>query len=161
MDIKNRLADLDTDWSKSESNGSKDYDPVPDGQYQARIRRFDFHESKKDGNLLLRTEFEIIAPTNEGRVVSSFHDLENPERLGYAKNHLLLMGVEVERLSEIEAALPAALDQVCEIAVKSRQVGEKTYQNIYLNKVLKDVKAGESQPRSDDRPPPLDSDIPF
>jgi len=159
MDVKDRLNKMDADWDSTQNstNGTKEYDPIPDGQYQARVRRFDFHESKKDGNLLLRTEFEIVAPTNEGRVISSFHDLENPERLGYAKNHLLLLGVEVERLSEVENALPAALDKVCEIAVKSRQVGEKTYQNVYLNKVLDGVKAEASKPKS---PADLD-DIPF
>jgi hypothetical protein len=159
MDVKDRLNKMDADWDSTQNstNGTKEYDPIPDGQYQARVRRFDFHESKKDGNLLLRTEFEIVAPTNEGRVISSFHDLENPERLGYAKNHLLLLGVEVERLSEVENALPAALDKVCEIAVKSRQVGDRTYQNVYLNKVLEGVKAEASKPKS---PADLD-DIPF
>jgi hypothetical protein len=159
MDVKDRLNKMDADWDSTQNstNGTKEYDPIPDGQYQARVRRFDFHESKKDGNLLLRTEFEIVAPTNEGRVISSFHDLENPERLGYAKNHLLLLGVEVERLSEVENALPAALDKVCEIAVKSRQVGDRQYQNVYLNKVLDGVKAEASKPKS---PADLD-DIPF
>lgn len=166
MSIAKRLEDLDADWKATGTNGSNEkseYEPVPDGTYQARVKSFDIFEGKHDGDVTLRTEFEIITGDRSGRSVSTFHNLENPDRLPYAKSHLAMLGIELEKLSEIQDKLDPALDSVCEIAVKSKEgtsrSGERrTYTNVYLNKVLADVKAGGSEPKSE---PVVADDIPF
>ena len=175
-DRAKRLAAMENAWKeadtpKSDGEKKKEYEPIPDGEYQARVDLFDFHESKKDGSLSLRTQFEIIGPTRAGAKVSTFHDLEKPERLKWTRRHVEDLGLSVHSLEELESALPSALDKVCDIALKSKQVGDKTYQNCYINRVLDGVTASasiptEAPPHSDaDQPAPKDGahmdDIPF
>jgi hypothetical protein len=165
-DRKARLAAMESAWNQTEAPSGdrpkKEYEPIPDGEYQARIELFDFHESKKDGSLSLRTQFEIIGPTRDGAKVSCFHDLEKPERLKWTRMHLELLGINVHSFQELEAALPSALDKVAEIALKTRTGNNGTdYQNVYLNRVLEGVTASAQMPRTDDTPPPpTDADQP-
>jgi hypothetical protein len=161
-DRKARLAAMESAWKGADapkSDGAKkEYEPLPDGEYQARIDLFDFHESKKDGSLSLRTQFEIIGPDRIGAKVSTFHDLEKPERLKWTRRHIEDLGLNVHSLEELESALPSALDKVCDLALKSKQVGDKTYQNVYVNRVLEGVTA--SAIGSSEAPPHTDSDAP-
>jgi hypothetical protein len=46
------------------------------------------------------------------------------------------------------------------VALKSRQVGDKTYQNCYINRVVGGVTASASQPASEEPPPHEDGDRP-
>jgi hypothetical protein len=162
-DRKARLAAMEKAWSqadppKSDGDKKKEYEPLPDGEYQARIELFDFHESKKDGSLSLRTQFEILGPVREGARVSTFHDLEKPERLKWTRRHIEDLGINVHSLEELESALPSALDKVCDLALKSREVNGTTYQNVYVNRVLDGVTASASTPS--EAPPHSDADEP-
>lgn len=163
-DRKARLAAMEKAWQGAgppKGDGEKkEYEPIPDGEYQARIELFDFHESKKDGSLSLRTQFEVIAPSREGARVSTFHDLEKPERLKWTRLHLENLGINVHSLEELESALPDALDKVADIALKSKQVGDKTYQNVYVNRVLEGVTASAVTPTAEKPPTPTDADQP-
>lgn len=161
IDISERLKDMDALWQGAEANTGGTAAPVPDGEYQASVYRFDFFDSKKNGNLTMVTEFEIVAPNNLGSKVRTFHDLEDADRLGWAKGHLAMLGVEnVNPLSDLEDRLAEALDQVCEIALVSKKVGDKTFQNVYLNAVVKGVKTERAKPAA---PAEVDDtdDIPF
>jgi hypothetical protein len=162
-DRKARLAAMEKAWKGADApkaDGEKNaYKPIPDGEYQARVDLFTFHESKKDGSLSLRTQFEIIGPDRIGAKVSTFHDLEKPERLKWTRRHIEDLGLNVHSLEELESALPSALDKVCDLALKSREVNGKKYQNVYLNRVLNGVTASASTP-SDEAPPHSDADEP-
>ena len=163
-DRKARLAAMESAWKGADApkgdGEKKEYEPIPDGEYQARIELFDFHESKKDGSLSLRTQFEIIAPTRSGARVSTFHDLEKPERLKWTRLHLENLGINVHSLEELEAALPSALDKVADIALKTKTGNNgKDYQNCYITRVLEGVTASAASP-SDGPPPPTDADRP-
>lgn len=162
-DRKARLAAMEKAWQQADppkgDGEKKEYEPLPDGEYQARIELFDFHESKKDGSLSLRTQFEVLGPTREGARVSTFHDLEKPERLKWTRLHLEALGINVHSLEELESALPRALDKVCDLALKSKQVGDKTYQNVYLNRVLEGVTASATT-ATEEPPPHSDADEP-
>lgn len=151
-----RLAAMDDAWKAADASDDKpekkEWENPPDGEYQARVHSFDFHDGKS--GLALRTQFELVGPSNAGWKVSTFHPLEDTERLKWTKRHLLMLGVEANSLAELEAALPSALDKVCDVALKSKQVGDKTYQNLYVNRVMNGVTASASQPVSDDAPPP-------
>ena len=158
-----RLAAMNDAWKAADAGGDekpekKEWENPPDGEYQARVHSFDFHDGK--GGLALRTQFELIGPSNAGWKVSTFHPLENPDRLKWTKRHLLMLGVEAHSLEELEAALPSALDKVCDVALKSKKVGETTYQNLYLNRVMGGVKAEPSVPAAEEPPPHEDADRP-
>jgi hypothetical protein len=161
--LSERLTKMSDTWTKTEAE--EPGQALPDGDYQAVVSRFDFTESKKDGNLLLITELTVTVPAEyAGRSATLFHDLENPERLGWTKAHLELLGItDVEPLTTLEARLQDGLDAVCNIVIKSKSKGDKTYSNIYINSV---AKAGAStvdptQVQGDNPPAPGDDDIPF
>lgn len=173
-DTKQRLAAMDEAWKSAEADTDKsekkEWTNPDDGEYQARVDRFDFHDGK--GGLALRTQFELLGPSNAGWKVSTFHPLENPERLKWTKLHLQQLGIEASSLEELEVLLPKALDQVCDVALKTKRANNgKDYQNLYINKVVEGVTASASDPVSDappphgdfDRPKPKDDldDIPF
>lgn len=169
-----RLKAMDGAWQAADADEkqeeAREWENPPDGDYQARVHSFDFHDGK--GGLALRTQFELIAPSNAGWKVSTFHPLENPERLKWTKRHLAALGVEAHSLEELEVNLNGALDKVCDVALKTRKGNDgREWQNLYLNRVHQGVTAGppgsatEAPPHQDtDRPEPklapLD-DIPF
>ena len=170
---QDRLAAMDDAWKAADTEDkgeSKEWENPPDGEYQARVHSFDFHDGKS--GLALRTQFELLGPNNAGWKVSTFHPLEDTGRLKWTKLHLDQLGVNATSLSELEAALPEALDQVCDVVLKTKTANNgKNYQNIYVNKVMRGVTASASEPVTDappphedfDRPKPKDDldDIPF
>ena len=169
-----RLKAMDNAWKAADADEPKEekreWENPPDGDYQARVHSFDFHDGK--GGLALRTQFEIVGPSNMGWKVSTFHPLENPERLKWTKRHLEALGVSAFSLEELEVNLQTALDKVCEVALKTRKGNDgREYQNLYLNRVMEgftlssEGSAEQPPPHSDKDEPapkgvPLD-DIPF
>ena len=153
---QDRLAAMNDAWQAAEvseeKSEKKEWENPPDGEYQARVHSFDFHDTKN--GLTLRTQFELLGPSNAGWKVSTFHTLEDASRLKWTKQHLLMLGVKAHSLEELESALPSALDKVCDVALKSKQVGDKTYQNLYLNRVVGGVTASATEPVSSEAPPP-------
>lgn len=152
---QDRLAAMDDAWKAADADDKpekKEWENPPDGEYQARVHSFDFHDGKS--GLALRTQFELLGPSNAGWKVSTFHPLEDTGRLKWTKLHLTQLGVNAHSLSELEAALPQALDQVCDVVLKTRKVGDKSYQNLYVNRVMNGVTASASEPVSEDAPPP-------
>lgn len=126
------MPDLSRLAALNESYASAVGDPnslPPDGDYQAVIDRFDILESKKNGRLYLKTEMTVVGGAHNGWPASTLHDLEDPDRIGWVKKHLTVLGVEVEDLSQLEDALTAALDVPVLITVKTN--GE--YRNCYVN----------------------------
>jgi hypothetical protein len=160
--LTDRLAKMSDTWEKTEAE--EPGAPLPDGDYQAAVTRFDFTESKKDGNLLLITELTVTVPEQfAGRSATLFHDLENPDRLGWTKAHLELLGItDVAPLDTLEQRLKDGLDAVCNIAVRSKTKGDKTYSNVYINSVaLAGTPAAAGAPAAEQPPAPGDDDIPF
>lgn len=159
---QDRLAAMNDAWQQADTDDKpekKEWENPPDGEYQARVHSFDFHDGKN--GLALRTQFEIVGPSNAGWKVSTFHPLENPDRLKWTKQHLTMLGVKAHSLEELEAALPSALDKVCDVALKTRKGNDgREWQNVYLNRVMGGVTASASQPVSDTPPPHEDTDRP-
>lgn len=157
-DIKDRLKAMEGAWAEADAAEDKSdervYENPPDGEYQARVHSFDFHDGKS--GLALRTQFELLAPSNMGWKVSTFHPLEQADRLRWTKSHLKMLGVEAHSFEELEAALPKALDQVCDVVLKTRKANNgKEYQNLYVNRVMNGVTASAEEP-----PPHEDTDQP-
>lgn len=162
-DKQERLAAMDSAWKSAdageEKGENKEWTNPPDGEYQARVDRFDFHDGKS--GLALRTQFELLGPSNAGWKVSTFHPLEDTERLKWTKLHLHQLGVEAQSLVELEAELPKVLDQVCDVVLKTKQANNgKEYQNLYINKVVEGVTASASESVSEAPPPHEDFDRP-
>jgi hypothetical protein len=139
VDYADRLKQMDDTWAETKAASAPGELP-PDGTYQAIVDRFDFFESKA-GQLFLKTEMVVTNGDHEGHPIETIHNLEDPDRLGWAKKHLRTLGLELEALSELEGQLPNVLDTPVEIAVKTSTTLDNEgnpYRNVYVNKRLGD-----------------------
>jgi hypothetical protein len=169
MDVNtaDRLDQMQTAWKESEAPEGGGGLP-PDGTYQARIQRFDLVESEYSGHLQLLTEMAVSAGEYEGRNASTWHDLEDPERLPYAKAHLKALGLDPDAipLREILSHVGQALDAIVEIRIKTKRGTERSYTNVYVNKLLQPGTGGQSgipgtAPTATTAKADGDDDIPF
>lgn len=156
-----RLAQMDAAYDSATAGAVL----PPDGEYQAVIDRFDFLESPKNGRLYLKTIATVAVGPQQGKQVSTLHDLEDPERLGYLKKHLSVLEVEPASLRNLEESLSSALDCPFLVAVKTTLKGGETYRNVYFNqrlggplsRTLTDVPASAGPAPSS----AIEADIPF
>jgi hypothetical protein len=155
-DYADRLAKMQGEYDEAEAKTGGAL--VPDGDYEGLIERFDFWEKEGGGPLKLITEISVQAGEHTGLSAPSvWHELEDPDRIGYTKGYLELLGLEGVNLAE----LPAALEPLCGklrvgIRVTSTSKGDKTYRNTYVNEVLD----GEG-PSTAGAEAKGDNDIPF
>lgn len=139
-----RLARHENAYNEAEvAEGGMYVDP-PDGDYQGTVYAFDFIDTDKHG-AFLKTEIQVAAGPHEGRITSTMHSLEDPERYGFLKAHLALLGIDIENtplrmLHPGSPVLEEVLDVPIEFTIKrSQKVNEKTgqpYVNLYVNKRL-------------------------
>lgn len=141
INLQDRLEKANDVWGGAETKegggGS-----LPDGEYWTTINGFDFPESKWEPyDLQLQTEFVVSGGDFEGRVKNVWHTLENPERIGWTKGYLKMLGLDVDEINLAE--LPSLLEQVLDTAVlirvkttQKRVNGEmKSYTDVYVNEV--------------------------
>ena len=116
---------------------------IPDGEYQAVVRGFDTFEDRNHKHVFFKTELEVALDPSEGAIVTTVHCLTDPDRLGWLKKHLMVLGLPVEdpdfTLDQVRpgsAALEQALDVPVAISVKRTQRNGTTYTNVYVNERL-------------------------
>lgn len=161
--VEERLASMEGEYEAAEARAGGG--TVPDDTYQATIERFDFWEPDGGGELRLVTECLITSGDYAGmHPPSVWHNLEDPEKLGFLKAYLNLLGLGEVKLSELQGALETVLDTPVEIRVATRKSKKdgKEYTNTYINKRLGDPPAPGSgaSPQAGSQPS-TDNDIPF
>lgn len=129
--MSNEIIDLsmwDDEYSgiKPEARG-----PVPDGTYQVNVERVELARSQA-GNPMLKWELRIIAPEFIGRILHKHNMLSTTENLKWLKTDLITCGIELPKLSELQANLIRLINLRLEVTKKSK--GE--YENIYFNRAL-------------------------
>jgi hypothetical protein len=154
-----RLAKMQDEYDGAEarvSGGS-----VPDGEYEGLIERFDFWEKDGGGPLKLITEISVQQGDYAGMSAPSvWHELEDPERIGWTKGYLEQLGIKGVNLAELPKALePLAGRLRVLIRVTSTSKGDKTYRNTYVNDVLDEY--GPASGKSPKGKGKDDDDIPF
>lgn len=133
IDVKDTLAQFDGTWGDTEAAGGSGGLP-PDGNYEARVDRFDFEVSQKSGSMQLKTELVIRGGEHDGKRVRTWHDLQDVEKLKWLKGHLEAMGLKLDKLSELSDRLPEVLD--VPVAIRIKTSGQ--YTNVYVNERLGD-----------------------
>jgi hypothetical protein len=84
-DVQARLAEMD-DAYENVTDGRPE-----EGTYQAVIERFDFFDSKKTGDLFMKTQLTIAHdPQYEGQTLEAIHNLTDPERIRWTKKYLAM-----------------------------------------------------------------------
>lgn len=172
MSYEDRLAAMDDVF---EETAAQTATGIPDDDYEGVIERFDFWEPEGGGPLKLITEISVDRGDFAGRSAPTiWHELEDPDRIGYTKGFLEQLGIEGIKLSELEAALePLAGRCRIEFTVRSNvsKKNGKTYRNTYINQVLgmdgeasllkSDVPGGEEFVEEPSLTSETDEDIPF
>lgn len=158
-DYSDRLAKMQDEYDEAEARTGGAI--VPDGDYEGLIERFDFWEKEGGGPLKLITECSVQEGEHGGMSAPSvWHELEDPNRIGYTKGYLELLGLEGVNLAELPAALEPLAGK-CRVAfrVTSTQKNGKTYRNTYINEVLSGE--GPTRPADSDGATKAEDDIPF
>jgi len=140
------LAAFDNEYADSKPPGN-DFDPVPDGTYQAKIHKVSLDHVK--GYILLKWQLKITNGTYEGRTMFKTNFI-NEGNMGYLKADLGRCGVNLGLLHDLPDHLSDLLDVVVEVQQKTTEKKDKNgkpYVNVYINRMVADNRE--------------DSDVPF
>lgn len=166
--------DLEGTYAETPVEDKKDFDPVPDGKYQARITKawlaHSGEKSKNPGARMLRWELTIIGPKFAGRKLFRNNMIETPENVKWLKTDLHTCGLVLGSLRELPARVTDMVDVCVEVQVKHQGVSAsgQVNQAVYLNKVI-DLAPGSVADRSAAAPATgvatasggYDDDVPF
>jgi hypothetical protein len=145
-DVQARLAEMD-DAYENVTDGRPE-----EGTYQAVIERFDFFDSKKTGDLFMKTQLTIAHdPQYEGQTLEAIHNLTDPERIRWTKKYLAMLGYQGS-ISGLIANLDSFVGLPVEVAVKySDRLDEygDPYMNIFINRRLAELTAVDSDVPAD------------
>lgn len=141
-ELKERLASVNDNWQRTVRTSGDDL--PPDGDYQAIVERFEPFQAKSSGAYWLKTELRIqLDPEWDGKIVTTIHALDDPDRAEFLVRHLRTLGLsadELEDLANIDQALHKVLDVPVRIAVVTAdRINEKTglpFRNVYVNERL-------------------------
>jgi hypothetical protein len=163
-DVQARLAEMD-DAYENVTDGRPE-----EGTYQAVIERFDFFDSKKTGDLFMKTQLTIAHdPQYEGQTLEAIHNLTDPERIRWTKKYLAMLGYQGS-ISGLIGNLDSFVGLPVEVAVKySDRLDEygDPYMNVFVNRRLAELEAPTDVPAGDFSAAPAattpisDDDIPF
>lgn len=130
------LSAFDEEWGETEA---PDFDEVPDGKYQAAIRKAELVTSQ-NGHPMIKFDLVILAGSQEGRHVFK-NSVITRASLPYVKGDLEKTGLVLGKLSDLPAHLPGLLDKTLEITKRTKD----DRVNVYFNRLI-DVPAGEDIP---------------
>lgn len=136
------LSDLQDAWAATEA---KNLDSVDDGRYTCLVADAQIDMGKDGHTRMLKWKLRIEGPKSIGRYLfrNNLLTLEHKESLSYLKADLVLCGLELEKIDD--------LNERCEDLVGLRlEVNKKTngkYENVYLVKRLDGNHAQDSAPR--------------
>jgi hypothetical protein len=162
-DYADRLAEMDEAY---ENVSDKPYD---EGTYQGVIRRFDFFDSKRTGDVFLKTEIAFAhQPEYEGQEVEAIHNLTAPDKLKWTKRFLSIIGYDGPLSQIVTGALEPFVGLPVEFAIqysdKKNDWGDY-YMNVYVNRRLGELTGPSTDVPADTASfhttPVDDSDIPF
>lgn len=162
MTIKSFLESQDDAWKKTEVD-KKEFGVIPEGKYQAIVKKVDFFSWEKENvspdKMKLRWNLQIIGPSHQNRYVNIYNDLSG-DYLKYTKANLSICGFEIEKLSDILKIISKLdglnLDLFIKVRTYNNKAGEKKEANsVYINKLIKDYESPENTMGEDNFPSPF------
>jgi hypothetical protein len=116
---------------------------IEDGDYQARVESFDLFQGKKNpDDWFLKTFFSIQHDAElAGRELTTLHNIADPDKIGFLKDHLHGLGVDVTQL-DLTDIYPGSdlLNSLLDVPVL---VGVYTNKKGYRNVVVRQRLDGE------------------
>jgi hypothetical protein len=98
-----RLKMMQDQFDNAQVGGGYDRDElegIEDGDYQTRVESFDLFQGKKNPeHWFLKTFFSIQHDAElAGRELTTLHNIADPDKIGFLKDHLHGLGVDVSQL---------------------------------------------------------------
>ena len=128
---------LDDSWLKADdvdTDTGTDYEAVPDGPYVCVIDKVEFRESKS-GNPYLNWVLIIDGGPHDGRWLFKRNMLANAQNMLFLKKDIAACGCVVpEKLSDFK------LESLLDLKVKVSKKTKGDFENIYIDKVIAEVK---------------------
>ena len=149
-DFSTDLAAFDDEYKGTEAAEKKDFEPVPNGRYQAKIDKIYLSRAESSGDIMLKWELLIISGKYEGRRLFRNNMIATPDNLSWLKTDLKTIGIILEKTSDLPNRLEEFLDIVVQVSVRNRKEDDKEFMNVYLNKKLnielpKEAQAGNAE----------------
>lgn len=148
---KTRMAALKKRWKKSKAPDR--VAKVPEGSYQATIKKITLDESKKD-KLLFKWDFEITSPKNyKGKLVKKSNDLlwepkkaSDNNGLDYFKGDLETIGMTMPDLDEksLKKLIKEMKGMLVELYIRPNPKNN-TYLDVFLNCAINEGDADEDE----------------
>ena len=134
---KDFLKDMDAAWQGTEAKENNGYSELPEGEYQCKVESAQIKENRQ-GQPMLHWGLRIISGQYAKRMVFKPQRFA-PESLPYLKADLELLRICPERISDLEAQLPYALDAVVDIRIKNSTLKDGSpIQNVYFNRLVRE-----------------------
>ena len=96
--LQQQLREAQADFDKAPVGGADELAGIEDDDYQCRLESFDIFQGKKNpSHFFLKTFFSIQNHSElGGRELTTLHNIVQPDKLGFLKDHLHALGVDVE-----------------------------------------------------------------
>jgi hypothetical protein len=128
---------------EEQANGKSDdrkMDTVPDGKYNGEVTDFSVFVSKK-GDYYVSWWFEVVDGPHRGAQLQRFTGL-GPKTFSFVKSTVKVVSGKVPEWTDLFAdgrtgpIQNQIVGKVVQLSQKSRQVGDRLFVNIYVDKVL-------------------------
>jgi len=145
---KDQLNNAQKLWDSAPVPEKKDFDEIPDGKYRAELVEgsMESREVKTEQRLQISLQWKIVGPTHEGRRVFQNIGLDTEKGAEIAKGTFSVLGQTLpKKVSEIGAMVEGMKGTVAEINLrhgKASKTNGKSYQNVYVNKLVTDEDEG-------------------
>lgn len=127
------LSAFDDDYARAEVRSPEPQAAsVPDGFYDVRIEEARLSRTARTNNPMIVWRLRILGPTHEGAALSKTRVITQ-KTLPFLKEDLELLGVRLERLSDLEPHLARTVHQTVRI---SKKLSSSGWTDIYFVKPL-------------------------
>lgn len=108
----------------------RSFDEIPDGKYQVNVEKVELRTSKK-GNAMLSWELKVLIGEHAGRRLFRNNVLATEENAKFLKQDLHTCGLQLDKLSDLNARLHELLDLKLDVQKKTKPDGNV---NVWLNR---------------------------
>lgn len=129
------LSRFDEEYARAEAPSANGDEP-PDGTYHVTVHSVELGYTKTSGDPILKWQLEIIVGPYAGRFLFRNNLFATASNLQFLKKDLTVCGLVLGKLSELETRLESLLDIELEVKKQTKQSGDKTYTNVYLQKKI-------------------------
>ena len=122
------MAMLGRTINANELPAGSDFDVLPAGWYQAKVKATELKQTKAGNGEYISLQFEILGPSHQGRVVFSNINIMNPnpkaEEIGLSQLNSLLSAIGLSQISDTDQMING--EAMIKLSIKrSEEYGDK------------------------------------